>query len=473
MSKAFLVFPHQLFEAVLEQDKETEIYLVEEPLFFTQFSFHKKKLIFHRASMKAFQKRIETKGFKVKYLDFMDADLKKQVKADEILYFDVVDDWLEKKIKQLKGKLKALPSPGFYLEKGEFQEDKLFMASFYQKQRKHFDILMDGDKPKGGKYSFDTENRKKLPKGLDLPDLPMPNQKAEVKEAKEYVEKHFSKNWGSDKNFFYPIDHEQAQKWFEKFLEERFSQYGPYQDAITKKQSFLFHSLLSPLINAGLLLPQDVVEKECRYAARHKIPMNSLEGFVRQILGWREFVRGVYEKVGGEERTKNFWGFKRALPKSFWTGQTGIVPIDNIVQKVMDTSYLNHIERLMVAANFMLLCEINPDDVYKWFMELFIDAYDWVMVPNVYGMGEYADGGMIVTKPYISGSNYLKKMTDFETGVWCDIWDGLYWRFVHEHKKVFKENPRSGFMVNMLKKMDEKKLKSHLKTADKFLDNLA
>jgi deoxyribodipyrimidine photolyase-related protein len=160
------------------------------------------------------------------------------------------------------------------------------------------------------------------------------------------------------------------------------------------------------------------------------------------------------------------------MPKAFYNGSTGIEPVDVVIKRVLEKAYSHHIERLMILGNFMLLCEIDPDEVYKWFMEMYIDAYDWVMVPNVYGMSQYADGGLICTKPYISSSNYILKMSNFEKGNWCEIWDALYWRFIFKHKKVLAKNPRMSMMIVQLNKMDDKKLKQHLNIAERFLEQL-
>jgi deoxyribodipyrimidine photolyase-related protein len=189
-------------------------------------------------------------------------------------------------------------------------------------------------------------------------------------------------------------------------------------------------------------------------------------------MGWREFIRAVYELKGREERTKNYWGFTRKIPPSFWTGTTGIEPIDRTIIKVLETGYCHHIERLMVLGNFMLLCEFDPNEVYRWFMELFIDAYDWVMVPNVYGMSQFADGGLMATKPYISGSNYLMKMSDYKKGDWQPVWDGLFWRFMHVHRDFFLQNPRLGMLVRTFDKMDINKQKAHIENAEKFIKSL-
>jgi len=209
-----------------------------------------------------------------------------------------------------------------------------------------------------------------------------------------------------------------------------------------------------------------------KYAAKKKIPINSYEGIIRQIIGWREFIRGVYISKGGVERTKNYWGFTKKMPDSFYTASTGIIPVDDCINKLNDNAYLHHIERLMVVGNFMFLCEINPDDVYKWFMELFIDSYDWVMVPNVYGMSQFADGGLMSTKPYISSSNYIMKMSDYRKGEWQKIWDGLYWRFIYKNQSFFNSNPRLSMMVRTLNKMNTDKLNYHLEVSETFLSQL-
>ena len=187
---------------------------------------------------------------------------------------------------------------------------------------------------------------------------------------------------------------------------------------------------------------------------------NSLEGFIRQIMGWREFIKIVYEREGSKQRTTNYWKFTRKIPANFWKGTTGIPPIDITIQKILKTGYCHHIERLMVLGNFMILCEFDPDEVYRWFMEMFIDAYDWVMVPNVYGMSQFADGGLMATKPYISGSSYVLKMSDFKKGEWCEIWDALFWNFMNKHRNVISKNPRMAMLLKTYDKMSEEKKKA-------------
>jgi deoxyribodipyrimidine photolyase-related protein len=255
----------------------------------------------------------------------------------------------------------------------------------------------------------------------------------------------------------------------QQFFKERFASFGEYEDAIVYKEMLLHHSLLTPMLNVGLLLPTQIVNEALRYSRQHAIPINSLEGFIRQVIGWREFIRGVYTAKGRAERTRNFWGFSRKIPKCFYEGNTGIFLIDETIKKILKTGYCHHIERLMVLGNFMLLCEFDPDEVYRWFMEMFIDAYDWVMVPNVYGMSQFADGGLMSTKPYISGSNYLSKMSDYPKGEWQDIWDALFWRFLVNRRAFFQTNPRLAMLLKTYDKWEESKKELIQKRAEEFL----
>jgi deoxyribodipyrimidine photolyase-related protein len=256
-----------------------------------------------------------------------------------------------------------------------------------------------------------------------------------------------------------------------RFFAERFADYGAYQDAIESSKNFLFHSVLCPMINNGLLNPLRVVQEAIGWGLENNIPVNSLEGFVRQILGWREFMRGVYLLEGTTQRTANSFDHRNMMPESFYDGSTGIRPFDESVKRVLDTAYTHHIERLMILGNFMHLCELHPDEVYKWFMELFIDAYDWVMVPNVYGMSLYSDGGLITTKPYVSGSNYILKMSNYKKADWCDKWDALYWRYIYKNRDAFRENQRMSMIVSLVDNMNGSTLRKHLETAEDYLSD--
>jgi deoxyribodipyrimidine photolyase-related protein len=313
----------------------------------------------------------------------------------------------------------------------------------------------------------------KYPKVKKPPEVKFPKPNDHWTEAIIYVEKKFSSNYGEINNaFIYPVTFAESLAWLTQFLQKRFAEFGDYEDAIVNSELVLHHSLLTPMLNVGLLAPDEILEDAVTYATNNNIPLNSCEGFVRQILGWREFIRGVYQTKGTQERITNYWKFKRKIPASFWNGTTGILPVDDTIKKVLATGYCHHIERLMVLGNFMLLCEFEPDEVYKWFMELFIDSYDWVMVPNVYGMSQFADGGLMATKPYISGSNYLMKMSDYPKGDWQPIWDGLFWRFMHLHRDFFLKNPRLGMLVKTFDKMPKEKQEGHIQRAEKFLKKI-
>jgi deoxyribodipyrimidine photolyase-related protein len=250
-----------------------------------------------------------------------------------------------------------------------------------------------------------------------------------------------------------PHTHEGAVTALDSFLKRRFAHFGDYEDAMSVEGVRLWHSALSPLMNVGLLTAPQVLDAALAFAKDYDVPLNSLEGFVRQILGWREFIRASYEADGRLMRTSNFFGSAQKLSAGFWRGETGLFPLDQVIHRALATGYTHHIERLMIAGNAMLLMGINPHEAYRWFMGLYIDAYDWVMVPNVYGMSQFADGGTFATKPYICGSNYIRKMSDFPAGNWEEIWTALYWAFIEKHAAIFAANHRMSMMPRMLSRM--------------------
>ena len=381
-----LIFPNQLYLESPLLDNGHEIFLVEEWLFFKQYNFHKQKIAFHRASMKYYQDYLEAKKIKVHYIDSSNAlsDIRKLIRdmegkeVTDIHLLDPTDNWVEKRIHSTTDSIQFHISTNlqFINTKEElssfFRKDKksFFQTTFYKQQRKKRGILLDANQePIGGKWTYDTENRKKYPKGKVPPNIHFPGPSKYWEEAVAYTEEHFQDNLGElSTERIYPITHEEAEQWLEQFLEYRFFDFGAYEDAMVKGQVFLNHSLLSPLINAGLLLPNDVVSKALTFADRENVPINSTEGFVRQIIGWREFIRGMYECKGSYSRTKNYWNFTRKIPASFYDGTTGIEPVDEVIKRVLRTGYCHHIERLMVLGNFMMLCEFDPDEVYRWFM---------------------------------------------------------------------------------------------------------
>ena len=493
MKHVNIIFPHQLFQDSPIFDTSAPCFLVEEFLFFNQYSFHKQKIAFHRATMKRYADYIqEEKKLEVQYIESKERisdirllipHLKLQGFAN-LNYIDPVDNWLQKRLNQglrdtgIQGK--QHPSPMFLNSKEELasffsiEKKKYHQTTFYIEQRKKHNILMDSHgKPMGGKWTFDTENRKKYPAKKIPPSIQLPETDSYFEEAISYVNANFSNNLGELTDFqLYPNSFSDSRDWLNQFLEHRFSDFGIYEDAIVAENSILNHSVLTPMLNVGLITPKEVLNVCLHYAGINSVPLNSMEGFVRQIIGWREFIRGIYESRGSEERTTNFWKFKKKIPASFYEGTTGILPIDQTIKKLLKTGYCNHIERLMVLGSFMMLCEFDPDEVYRWFMELFIDSYDWVMVTNIYGMSQFSDGGLMATKPYISGSNYIMKMSNYKKGEWQATWDGLFWRFMHTHRDFFLSNPRLGMLVRMFDKMPEEKQKQHLENGESYLQKL-
>lgn len=488
MKKVVLIFPNQLFKE-WHFPLDAEVYIIEEQLFFCQYAFHKQKIAFHRASMKCYESYLIQKGIQVHYISASHqfSDVRKCLSYfilegySAIYLFRPVDQWLEQRCQKYASKLNFhwMENPSFMNTSEDLKtyfrpELKRFhQTDFYKWQRKKWNILMENDNPTGEKWTFDTENRKKYPKHKIAPKITFPKSNPFWEEAVRYTEQHFAHHYGElSKQALYPTHFEDADAWLHDFLKYRFAEFGIYEDSIVEKESILHHSVLSPLLNAGLLTPQEVLQKSLNFAKNNAIPLNSVEGFVRQILGWREFVRGLYEHVGVKQRNSNFWQHQNEIPASFYNGTTGIPPIDATIKKLLKTGYVHHIERLMLLCNFMNLCGFHPQKVYQWFMELFIDAYDWVMVPNVFGMSLYADGGLMSTKPYLSGSNYVLKMSDYEKGNWQEIWDGLFWNFLQQYRSFFLQNPRLSMLIRNWDKMEQSKKEQHLYHAKTFLEKL-
>lgn len=468
--------------------------LMEDSLFFgdphaAPGRFHKKKLLLHRASMQAYAERLRRMDHRVHYLGYapdrtLEDVLTKHHQThpfEKIVVVDPADYLAERRLRRFCEKaevaLEVLPSPMFLTPSDWADEHfdsrkKPFMAAFYEAQRKRLGLLVDGKgNPEGGRWSYDEENRRGMPKkGLEVPAEPRVPRRKFVGEAESHVAEHFPDAPGKLEGFYFPVTHEDVSAWLDHFLEWRLAGFGPWEDALSEREPVLFHSLLTPALNIGLITPEEVVERTLAFAKENKVPIESLEGFLRQIIGWREFIFQMYRRHGVEMRRGNFFQHRRKLPDSFWTARTGVAPLDLVIGRVLDGAWCHHIERLMVLGSFMLLCQVDPDEVYGWFMELFIDAYDWVMVPNVYGMSQFADGGIFATKPYISGSNYLKKMSDYAKGDWEETWDALFWNFIDTHRDFFQGQPRLSMMAATLAKMSGEKRSGHLHRAAGFLE---
>ena len=493
MMSSVLVFPDQLFYDHPCIVAGRTVVLVEEERYFADLSagirFHKMKLMLHRASMREYALLLRSRGHDVRYEEYsryggLDGLFSRMaLEGTAVVHAaEFSNRPLERAVNEAAGRwgvtVRTVPSPGFVT--GEpwlrdfFSEGRRYaMVRFYQAQRKRLAILVDKGRPTGGKWSFDRENRKRLRKGTLPPPPEFPMVRPSVWEAARYVESRFGDHPGETSRFFYPVTHGDALRWLEGFVRERLKGFGDYEDAISRKESLLFHSVLSPLLNTGLLTPDQILSAVLRYAdEKGDVPLNDLEGFVRQIIGWREFMRAIYLLEGEREKESNFWHHERPVPPPFYSASTGFPPVDEAIRRVTVSGYVHHIERLMILGNIMLLCRIDPKAVYRWFMEMFIDSYEWVMVPNVFGMSQYADGGLITTKPYISSSSYILRMSDYPRGEWCDLWDGLFWTFVDDHRDFFAANGRMVFLAGQLNRMGKDRLRAYREGASSVFERL-
>lgn len=476
-----LIFPNTLFEDNKLVDEGSTVYLIEHPVFFTKFRNHKKKLVLHRATMKFYDDYLrDTYKCVTHYINFDEdiEDVFKKADSKEIHMFDPVDHTVMKGIKSFAKKhdkeIVAHNTPLFMSKLEDLKDykdkhDKYSHDNFYKWQRKRFNILMkdDGKKPKGEKWSFDVKNRKPFPKDSDKFKeddkknyIPSEVDNKYVKEAKKYVKKHFKDNPGNLDHFWIPVEFSHAKRRLTKFMKERFECYGPYQDAVNMEIPFGCHSTISPVLNVGLLTPDYVVERLEEHGIQHHVPMQSVEGIIRQIIGWREYIRMLYMFERKSFEKKNHFKHLRKLD-DYWFEEikeddkgTGFKIIDDMINKTVKWGYLHHIERLMYIGNFMLITETYPEDSFKWFMEMFVDSYQWVMYPNVYGMSQYSAGPIMMTRPYFSSSNYINKMSGYKKHKdkyqkiklgrkdyeWFQVWDALYYNFISENKDEFSEN---------------------------------
>lgn len=484
-----VVLGNQLFDPRhLPPASEVEVFMAEDLGLCTYERHHQQKIVLFLAAMRAFADELQGAGYTVHYrrLDPDDATSYEdrlalaldETGAGRLLHFEIEDKAMEKRLARFvenRGlECGVLASPMFTCTRKDFADwaaasPRLLMGEFYKQQRRRLGILVDKDgEPRGGRWSFDEDNRKRLPQGVVPPDIPWPKPDEHVAGVVDLVAAAFQGHPGDAREFRWPTTRKQAARWLDDFIEARLADFGPYEDAITQRSATVFHSLLSPYLNMGLLTPAEVLDKVV--AKCDEMPMQSVEGFVRQVIGWREFVRGIYREFSGRQDAANFWSHQRELTDAWYTGDTGIPPLDDTIRTAQDLGWAHHIPRLMVLGNLMTLCEIRPQSAHRWFMEMFVDSSEWVMGPNVYGMGLFSDGGIFATKPYICGSNYLRKMSDYGKGDWCDTVDGLYWRFIDKHREFFSGNPRLALMPRALDRLAPERRARIFAAAEAFID---
>lgn len=487
--QGLLVLGDQLFPRTsFAKFKGFPTLMVEDFGLCTHYRYHKKKLVLFLSAMRHFSAEMSDL-LKIDYIqlkspsqpDFM-VHLKKFCKdhqVKELNLFQVSDKFFEKSLLKFgqdnKVKVVFHDSPSFMTSREQFKDylgqvKKPFMKTFYERQRKRTQILMDSSgKPEGGQYSFDEDNRKPFKGQKPVPAWPGSPADQVTRQVIELVEKIFKEHPGSATDFNWPVTHGEADKWLKRFIKDCFEDFGEFEDAIFSSEDTLFHSLLSPLINMGLLTPDQVIDESLKAWKKKKLPLNSVEGFLRQVIGWREFINGVYQNFSDKQESTNFFGHRRKLNENWWTGKTGVPILDDTIKKANRLGYCHHIERLMVLSNIMLLSEVDPKNVHDWFMEMFVDSADWVMSPNVYGMGQFSDGGIFATKPYICGSAYLLKMSNYKKGPWCDEIDGLYWRFIKNKRDFLSKNPRLKMMVSSADKIKSDRWKIINQAAENFI----
>lgn len=474
MKTAVLLYPHQLFP--LERlPKADAVIMIEDPLFFgvdqeLPAKLHKQKIILHRASMRRYAKEVLwPNDIDVEYIEcgslFSSAEIfDRASKYQKLFVFDPVHEVLTRRLLEARRnssnapELEFLPSPHFLLKDQEVREyfhetHKSVFSDFYKWQRERFNVLItDEYKPEGGKWEFATE-ASKLQKDHKLPSFQSFGNNEFVDEAIRYTEERFGDNPGST-DFIWPTNHDEARTWLDGFIAERLAQYGPYHETFSSDAPWLYHSALSSSINIGLISPSELIDVVVAYYKKHDLPLESAELFIRNILGWREFMRGFYITKHTQLKNSNPFKQHRRLTAAWWNGTLGIQPYDDIVKKVNKHGYAHHTERLTVLQNLMILAEIHPEDIHKFFSHMFVDAHEWVVVPSTFGSGVNIDGHAISDAPLIAPASQLLKQSTYERELWVDVWDGLYWRFVEKHKGILLNNPSTRAIAQRLERLD-------------------
>jgi deoxyribodipyrimidine photolyase-related protein len=465
---------------------------------------HIQKVVAFFLAMRDFAFWLEERGFKVIYVKLDDKqnqgsiveNLRYQVDKEKCTSwtYQLPDEY--RLDAELKGLANSLDIPcgvsdteHFLSERQElatfFKGKKTYlMESFYRSMRKKYDILMEGDNPSGGQWNFDKQNRKSLPQ--DHKVIAPKTYSKEVTEITKMLDSQGVKTIGriDPDNFIWPITRREGLSMLRFFIDECLVNFGDFQDAMRQDEWSVYHSRLSFLMNSKVLSPMEVIQRveEAWKEDKNKYPISAVEGFIRQILGWREYMRGVYWAKMPDYAEMNYFDHQRKLPEWYWTGETKMNCMSQAINQSLDFSYAHHIQRLMVTGNFALLAGIHPDEVDAWYLGVYIDAIEWVEITNTRGMSQFADGGIVGTKPYVSSANYIDKMGDYcknchyskskKTGEKACPFNSLYWDFYDRNRDKLEKNPRIGFVYPTLNKMKSEKKEELLKQADHYLKNL-
>ncbi len=462
--------------------KEDVLLFVESERGLRKLGYHKKRLVLLLSTQRHFAAQMRKEGWTVDYHALgrgvtwesaLAAHVKKH-RPERILLTQPnnYDEQTAAEKLAKKFPLELVPTTQFLVPRAEFiawakGKKSLLMETHYRRVRQDFGFLMQADgQPVGGRWNFDEENRKTF---RDWTKAGKPQVAVEpvgpdkvTREVMLLVEREFPGNPGSSDGFWLPVDRSGALRWLDHFIAARLPDFGPWEDLMVQREDLLFHSVISPLINLGLLTPRECIEKAVAAYAEGRAPLASVEGFVRQIAGWREFVNGVYWLKMPDYEEVNGLDAQRALPGFFYTGETGMNCLRQCLGQVIATGFNHHIQRLMVLGNFLLLAGVRPQEALRWYLEMYVDAHDWVMAANVLGMVLHADGGFMATKPYAAGSGYISRMSDYcagcrykpevKTGPEACPFNYLYWDFYARHEKRFARNPRVGMAIRTLGK---------------------
>lgn len=463
---------------------------------------HKKKIAFIFSAMRHFAETLREKGFSVDYTQLNDAEnsgsfvgeLDRAVAEHTPAKIIVthpgewrVQEALTSWAKHSGVQLEIRCDDRFIAALDEFNSwadgrKSLRMEYFYRDMRRKTGLLMAGDQPEGGKWNFDAENRKPAEGNMFMPAPKQFTPDSITQDVLKLVAETFADNFGDLEPFWFAVTHNQAEGALEHFVTTALADFGTYQDAMLVGERFLYHSVISLYINVGLLDPLHVCKRvEAEYHTGG-IPLNSAEGFIRQIIGWREYVRGIYWREMPGYGDKNFLRAKRALPAFYWTGDTDLLCLKEAITQTKEEAYAHHIQRLMVTGNFALLIGADPHEVHEWYLAVYADAFEWVEMPNTIGMSQFADGGLLGSKPYISGGNYINKMSNYcascrydvkqKTGPDACPFNSLYWHFLERHKQEIGNNGRLMNVYRTWGRMTEDKREEYLATAEAFLKKL-
>ncbi len=488
-----------------QEDPSDLIYFMAEMRQETDYvKHHVQKIVAFFKSMRAFAGKLEKNGSKVVYYQLDDAsntgnltkNLLQLIDQYKITHFEYqlpdeyrLDQQLSTFCDQLEISTRSYSTEHFLTDRKDlktfFEGKKTYlMESFYRMMRRKYDLLMDGDQPITGKWNYDGDNRKKLPKKHEVTDPKLWTEN--VQEIVEMLDKVGVSYFGNidPNNFVWPTTREECIKLMEYFNTKLLPLFGAYQDAMHTDEWSLYHSRLSFGMNAKLISPLEVVQSAIGQWQNNQddISIAQIEGYVRQIIGWREYMRGVYWAHMPEYAEKNFFNHNRKLPSWYWDGNTKMNCLHHAIQQSLDYSYAHHIQRLMITGNFALLAGIDPDELDQWYLGIYIDAIEWVEITNTRGMSQFADGGIVGTKPYVSSANYVHKMSNYcdschydrklKTGDRACPFNSLYWNFYDQHEDKLVKNPRIGMMYRTWAKMDGEKKSDMLKQAAFYLDHI-